>query len=194
VALPLFSTVANYLPEKKDVSDIFMNRSLMMQRRFWFGIIVSVVVAVQLVAFVRSDVNRYMDRLNRADANFSIQFYKTVRRELKPLDAEEIFVYHDVRMYFPSTPRWKTESVFQLLDYDYITSRNFDVLLLMQQRIYDYIKPNAEGIDPEQFAQSQVFYNDANDGTIKGYHLIYRDHFGLVFVREDLFRRSFEDK
>jgi hypothetical protein len=43
------------------------------------------------------------------------------------------------------------------------------------------------GIDPDLFALNQQFYHDAENGTINGYHLIYRDTLGLIFVRDDLY-------
>jgi hypothetical protein len=73
-----------------------------------------------------------------------------------------------------------------LLSYAYIQEHDFDVLLLLQQRIWDYTKPNAVGIDPQAFALSQQFYRDADAGDIAGYDLVYRTPLALVFVKENL--------
>jgi hypothetical protein len=100
-------------------------------------------------------------------------------------------VYYDYRLYAPDTPGWKTETYYELLDYGYINQRRFDVLLLLQQRIYDYLNPAVTGIDAQQFNLNQAFYRDADRGTIAGYTLVYRNDLGLVFVRNDLQRQYF---
>jgi hypothetical protein len=87
-------------------------------------------------------------------------------------------------MYLPDTPGWTAETNYDLLEYGYIQQGHFDVLLLLEQRIRDYLHPDAKGIDAELFARNQAFYRDADHGTIQGYHLIYRDAVGLVFVRD----------
>jgi len=83
-------------------------------------------------------------------------------------------------------PNWQIETSFDLLSYAYIQEHDFDVLLLLQQRIWDYTNPNAVGIDPEAFALSQQFYRDADAGKIEGYDLVYRTPLALVFVKESL--------
>jgi hypothetical protein len=154
-------------------------------------IVFSLAIVFQVAAFIDSDIDRYMGYLNREKDKPALVFHDLAKDALKPLLGDEIFAYNDVRMYFPTPEGWRMEAVFQPLDYDYITSRDFDVLLIMQQRIYDYIDPSTQGIDPEKFAQSRIFYQDANDGNIKGYSLLFRDHFGLVFVKDDVFQQHF---
>jgi hypothetical protein len=56
-------------------------------------------------------------------------------------------------MYFAPMPGWRTESMLEVLNYPYINGSDFDVLLIMQQRVTDYLASSAEGIDPERFAQ-----------------------------------------
>jgi hypothetical protein len=94
-------------------------------------------------------------------------------------------VYYDAQMYVPVTTGWSTVSTYDLLEYGYISEHNFDVLLLMEQRIRDYLNPNAVGIDVETFKRNQLFYRDADVESLNGYHLVYRDTFGLIFVRDD---------
>ena len=63
--------------------------------------------------------------------------------------------------------------------------------LLLEQRIRDYLNPNVTGIDPALFARNQQFYRDADNQTITGYHLVYRDSFGLIFVRDELYQEYY---
>jgi hypothetical protein len=94
-------------------------------------------------------------------------------------------------MYVPGKPGWVTETNFDLLEYAYIQEHKFDVLLLLDQRIRDYLNPKAVGIDPELFARNQQFYRDADNETILGYHLVYRDSFALIYVRDALFQEYY---
>ena len=94
-------------------------------------------------------------------------------------------------MYVPAKPGWVTDTNYDLLEYSYIQENHFDVLLLLEQRIRDYLNPNVIGIDPALFALNQQFYRDANNQTITGYHLVYRDSFGLIFVRDALYQEYY---
>ena len=78
------------------------------------------------------------------------------------------------------------DTSYDLLSYDYILSQDFDVLLLLEQRIRDYLNPNAEGVEPEQFKLSQVFYQDAFDGEINHYSLIFRNETALIFIKNEI--------
>jgi len=104
-----------------------------------------------------------------------------------------LYVYYDYRLYIPETTGWITETTYDLLEYKYIQTKNFDVVVLLEQRIRDYLNPDVTGIDPNVFARNQQFYRDAEKGTISGYHLVYRNDVGLVFVRDDLYQIYFHN-
>jgi hypothetical protein len=78
-----------------------------------------------------------------------------------------------------------------VLEYKYVQENHFDVLLLLKQRIRDYLNPDAVGIDTALFARNQQFYSDADNATIKGYHQVYGDSFGLVYVRDELYQKYY---
>ena len=101
---------------------------------------------------------------------------------LKPLPDKGLYVYYDYRLYVPGNPGWKTETNYDLLEYGYIKDKNFDVLVLLEQRIRDYLNPKAVGVDPALFALNQQFYRDADNGRITGYHLVYNDSFASIFL------------
>ena len=63
----------------------------------------------------------------------------------------------------------------------------------MQQRIRDYLNPEVTGIDPLLLKESREFYGDADNGEVWGYVLVYRNDFGLAFVRENLYEQFFKD-
>jgi hypothetical protein len=184
VALPLFSCLVVLLPERwKDLRIPPFNRILRVA-----GLLV---ILAQFGGFALGAVNDYSSRLHRAEGNARIEFYQQAVQALRPLPQGPLHVYYDYRMYMPETPGWSAETNFDLLDYAYIQQGHFDVLLLLEQRIKDYLSPNAVGINPEQFALNQAFYRDAEKASINGYHLVYRDEVGLVYLSDRLYAQYF---
>jgi hypothetical protein len=184
VALPLFSSLVLVLPEKWRIV-----RKVRPANIAQLAILLA--LFAQFILFVRTDFNIFTSRLHRAEANASIQFYDKVLVELKPLPDSQLHVYYDYRMYVPGKTGWVTETTYDLLEYSYIQENHFDVLVLLEQRIRDYLNPNVVGIDPALFARNQQFYRDADNATINGYHLIYRDAFGLIYVRDELYQKYY---
>ena len=113
---------------------------------------------------------------------------------LKPVQDRSLKVYYDYRMYLPPTDKWTTKTSYDILDYGYISENNFDVLLLMKQRFLDYLNPNAQGIDPTKFANSQQFYRDAQAAAIRGYRQVFENDFGKIFIREEIYQLVYSEK
>ena len=179
--IPLISCLVVLLPEK-------FKRPIRWQDFLRYALLLGLLVQAGL--FVRSDVRDFTTYLHRADNNERIQFYDRAVETLQPLPADNLRVYYDYRLYVPGEPGWVIVNSYDLLDYDYIQQNNFGALLLLQQRINDYLQPGMTGIDPQKFVLNQQFYRDADAGTIKGYRLAYRDVVGLIFVREDLYLQN----
>lgn len=187
VGLPLFSTFIVFFPEH-----FSMEKTENSGRRQWLLWLVIVIVGFQFGQNISRDVKIYSDRLFREQTSPAIGFYDRVEETLKPLPSTRKFhVYHDVRMYIPPRPDWYCESIFEMLDYAYLQEKWFDVILLRQQRIFDYLHPDAIVLDAAQLAASQAFYRDAQAGNIKGYRLLYRDAYGLIFVSDRLYENCF---
>jgi hypothetical protein len=187
-ALPLFSCLVVALPEVENLK----LPALKARGSTWLRLGVTLILVVQFAAYLGIDTRRYTSALRKADSNPSIQFYHQARQSLQPLPEDEpYFVYHDVLIYAPHTPGWVTEAIFETLDYQFITDRDYDVLLLMQQRIADYTNPNVVGIDAQHFARSKLFYTDAERGQLDGYVLLHRDAFGLIYVKNTLYQKYF---
>lgn len=182
-ALPVFSSLVLFLPERWHFDG---NRWLHIGQ-----LVLALLLGVQLAAFASADAGTYDWRLHRADNNARIQFYDQAVQALNPLLGQPLHVYFDYRLYLPDTPGWQAETSYDLLEYSYIQDSRFDVLLLLQQRIIDYTQPNVTGVDPTQFARAQQFYRDAGAGTLTGYHLLFRNDVGLVYVSQELYGRFF---
>jgi Glycosyltransferase family 87 len=185
VALPLFSCLILILPEKvrgySPLSRTNLLRSLLI-----------LVLLAQFVIFLQADAPAFWGRVNREATNPRITFYDRVLNSLNPAADPHLNVYYDYRLYVPGQPGWNLSTSYDLLNYDYIQRNKFDVLILLEQRIKDYLNPSAVGIDSQQFARAQAFYRDAQNGTISGYHLVFRDDIGLVLVSDAIFNQYFQ--
>jgi len=178
-ALPLLSNLILLFPEPGE-------RLQPLGRKFVQGALV-LLVLVQAGFFASQDVALAQAQATRAEHDERLSFFEETQGVLQPLAGQKLKVYYDYRLYVPAdTPNWQIETSFDLLSYAYIQEHDFDVLLMLQQRIWDYTKPDAVGIDPEAFALSQQFYRDADAGEIEGYDLVYRTPLALVFVKESL--------
>lgn len=184
VALPLFSSLIVLFPEK-------IEWTRFRQPKFWARAALVLIVLAQTGWFIAYDVRQYNARLHRAENNPRILFYEQAAEELAPASTTDLSVYYDYRLYVPETKNWNAQSTFELLDYGYIEGNQFDVLLLLEQRIRDYIHPNAVGIDAAEIDQNRMFYQDAMNETVTGYRLIYRDDVGLIYVTDELYAKTF---
>ncbi len=177
--LPLIACLVQLLPEKPVLNmDNLRARVL--------PLAMMSVVLVQVVVFLGQDAAFWSERTARAENNERLQFHDRVVEQLSAWQRQPLKVYYDYRLYFLDTPFWQGQTTFDLLSYEWLRETDFDVLILLQQRIRDYLHPEAEGIDTEQFARNQAFYRDADRGALTGYALLYRDSIGLIFVRQNL--------
>ena len=183
-ALPLFSSLVVLLPERLD-------RASLWRKSLWIQTIIFLVLVFQFGWFLNVDIQGYARRVDRANGNPNLLFCEKAVQVLAPLPNGPLHVYHDYRIYVPQKTGWVNTTSFDLLEYGYIQAEDFEVLLLTDQRIRDYLSPNLSGIDPHLFALNQQFYRDAKEGTISGYHLVFRDDYGLVFVRNDLYQQYY---
>lgn len=155
------------------------------------SLIASALILLQAGLFIPIDYLTIQEKIHKADNHPRILFYEKAMQTLTPLKGEESHVYYDYRLYMPETFGWGPETSFEMLEYGYIEAANFDALLLLKQRIFDYTNPNAVAIDPDELATARIFYNDAASGTIRNYVLLFEDAVGKVFVRKDVCIASF---
>ena len=186
VAIPLFASWGSFIPKNLsfNIKKLTLNNAI--------RIALTLIFIGQFVLFGVQSANMIYKRTMRKENNDEIAFYYLAMDQLEPLDEHSVFAYYDYRLYMPDKENWRKETSFELLDYEFIKARNFDVLFLLQQRINDYINPNVVGIDTESFARSQAFYHDANDDSLDGYYLIFRNKTALLYVRSDVCQSYFE--
>jgi hypothetical protein len=191
-ALPLISCMWIYFPNIQKIKDVLNKkepRKILWQALTVFG---AVIIVFQFFNHIQWNITSIKHRTQRAETSASIKFYQKVEQHLEPLIDQELLAYRDVRLYIPDSSTWDIFYRFQLLDYATFEEADPEVILLMQQRIYDYLNPEVTGINPGQLEISRVFYRDADEGNLEGYTLIFRDDFGLAFVRNDIYQDNFE--
>src|SRR5690606_14450663 len=99
----------------------------------------------------------FSTRVHRAENNPYIQLSDTAAQHLAPVIGVPLRVYSEYRLYVPETPGWQLRTAYVPLDYTQIEEGNFDILLVARQRVRDYLNPEAQGVDPALFAESQRF-------------------------------------
>lgn len=180
VALPVFSCIAILLPEK-------LNWEHLSRRGDLIKTVMLLIMVIQFGSFLVTDSRIIQERIVRAENNPRIQFFDQALEVLAPMKLKESKVYYDYRLYMPPHENWSVQTTFDLINYEYLRKNDFDVLLLLDQRIKDYINPSVEGTDPGEFNQAREFYLDADRGQIDGFKLIFRNPTGLIFIRDQLF-------
>lgn len=182
--LPVFSNLILLIPSEKSEWKSKDPKSII-KYLFLF------VVLIQFGLFIVRDVQLFNERNKRVENNPAISFYHEAVEELAPVQ-QEMQVYFDYRLYVPGEPGWHIDNSFDLLTYDFINSRNFDLLFLSHQRIRDYLQPSVTGIHPDEFKAAQEFYRDADSGNLENYVLLKRDETALLYLRQDLCEKYYE--
>jgi hypothetical protein len=184
VALPVFSCIAMLMPGRMGRDQWFRKENIIKS-------ILLVIMIFQFGRFIVSDIHIIQERIGRAENNPRIEFFGQTIAALAPLESQTLNVYYDYRLYNPGREGWTVSTTFDLLNYAYFEKTKFDVLMLLNQRIKDYINPGVQGIDPGEFSLSQQFYRDADAGQLMGYRLVFRNQTGSLFLREKLFQEYF---
>lgn len=184
-AIPAFSMLYMLFPDKKDLGN---DKRLIKIGKLAF----LAVVVVQLVFFNIQNIKAYQAQLHREETSASIQFYHKAVEVLEPTIADNLDVYYDYRIYLPFGKHFNhVYTRFEMLDYNYIEEHQFNTLLLINQRVDDYLNPKAEGVNPENLEKARVFYSDVRNNQIKGYTLLYKDGFGKVFIHDEDYKKYY---
>lgn len=197
VVLPVYSSIAVIIPDRISLNATI--KSIREQRsklwKFLPGVIALLAIAFQFVGNIAWGVEYYTQELHREEHNDSVSFFRNIENQYlsKLPDEREFKVYRDVRLYVPNSEQWKTFSKFAMLDYEYMQARNPDFIFLIKQRLADYTTDNAIAYpaDPVQMEKSLPFYTDAKAGILDGYTLLYENHYGMAFVRNDIYEEFF---
>ncbi len=161
-----------------------------------WGAVLAAMVIWQFAIYINKDVELYRDVLTREENEGSLVFYDTLERDYLPriTAAESLTVFRDVRMYFPDNSRWNIRTYWNS-KYSTIEKIRPDIMILWSQRILDYTQEGAleNAVDPDSFQDTYTFYMDVKNEQVRGYHLIYRDAEGLMFVSDEIYELYFKE-
>lgn len=182
IALPLFSGLVNIIPSCKKTDKVnAFNIS---------AIVLFIIVLVQFGQNLIWDFSTYQKRLERQETHSAIGFYKELDNQFLACLPEDkiVRIYRDVRIYIPPKPEWDVQMRWGVVDYEVIQSINPELVLLQQQRIFDYTQSDVidTAEDKEQMKKSFQFYLDAYNKDIEGYDYLLEDEFGVAFIRDDV--------
>ena len=185
--LPILLPVYGCLPMLFDIP-LFKNKNKPLVW-LWSGLVLAV-IGYQTVIYINKDVEIYRNVLTREEREESIVFYHVIERDVLsqiPSDVE-LEILRDVRMYFPDSTRVTIKSYWKGR-YSTVEDTQPDMILLWTQRIVDYTQEGAleSAVDPADFQDIYQFYLDAKNEQLRGYHLVYRDAEGQLFVKDELY-------
>jgi hypothetical protein len=151
----------------------------------------SVLILVQVVLFMVTNVNLYLTTLNREKNSASLHFYTGFHDAIlsKLPDDIPLKIYHDWKAYIPADqPHWQEFFSFDLANYDYIQQIKPDVILLEWDNMSFFSRPEmlANPVNADKATRRMIFYTDGSKGTLDGYSLVYQDAFGSAFVKKEL--------
>jgi hypothetical protein len=142
---------------------------------------------LQLVYYTKSNVNSYIDTINREKESPSIAFYnKLDETYLSKLPHNKLLViYRDASIYVPPLPNYLIASVITYADYVIIGNGDYDLILLERFRIEQYTRPSAisNSFNQAKARRRYEFYSDAKNDSISGFHKVFETEFGVAFAR-----------
>ena len=150
------------------------------------------VIGAQLYYNLQSDLNNYVDTLNRENTSPSLQFYDDFNQKyLSRLPTNTRFViYRDVAVYVPNALNDKVYYQWGVSGYGYINKIHADMLLLSKQHLRDYTQAGQTAVNPN-FSDAYHFYKDALGKQVQGYTLIYQNNFGIAYISTPLYNQYF---
>ena len=186
ILLPLFSTLVNLFPQEK--------LRFRGKNRDWAGMAIALLIILQAVLFIRTDVSIYTTQLQREQNAPSILFYDKLEEQVfAPIVLDrQLVVYRDWHVYCPETPPRRVEMNWDLATYSYIEELNPDVILLDRENVLLFSQEDVvvQAVDQGDMAQMHAFYGDAGRDELEGYKLVLQDNFGYALVR-DAFAQEF---
>lgn len=181
VFLPALTALTFVLPEQPAG---WLRRPLNAKTLVRLGVLLALVVQAGL--FVRQDLRQYQDVLGREATSPSLQFYRSTQPRLAAYAAQApLRIYRDWKVYYPAQPGMDVFMDWDLGSHAMLAAEQPDVLLLERENVQAYGDATylANAPDPARLEPMHRFYREALLDQLPGYHLLYEDSFGLVFVR-----------
>lgn len=177
VALPLISSLGMVFPPKIEWS----GKSALLKG---MQMAAMALIMLQALFFMKADVQLFKSRFNQAEEYPAIHFYEHIQNSLSQKKDQVLTIYADPHIYIPAQEDRVIETSYEMLNFDYIEQGNFDAVILMEQSLRDYLNDNSAAINSEKYGRAQLFYRSASQGNLPGYELVFRDDFGLIFLKK----------
>ena len=159
-------------------------------------IAMSGVILFQSVLFLKSDIEIYTMQFQRESDSQSIVFYNRVQEKVLPeIKADHLRVYRDWHIYFPASEGVEVAMEWDFATYAMIEALNPDLILLEKENVnaFSNAKIVSQAVDPGNIKPVYLFYRDAAEDQLPGYHEVLEDSFGIVFARDALIQSSFTE-
>jgi len=154
--------------------------------------VAALVIAVQVVLFVRMDAGMYTQTLRREQDSPTFAFYYQLNKDYLsrlPADMPLVF-YRDWLIYVPPGPHWRVDINWNLASYGSLTDPPPDFILIEQANVNLFTDPATlqKAADPATMRDHIKFYTDVRDDRVPGYHLLFQDGFGYAMVKEAIYQ------
>ncbi|MCD4754006.1 MAG: hypothetical protein K8R40_13130, partial [Anaerolineaceae bacterium] len=193
LGLPLYLCLDNFFNQKEDRIRI-TDRKFEYRKLAQWG--VGLLILIQFVIFLRTDISVYRGGLNREENSQALQFYDRLESEVFSQlsdDAEDtLLVYRDWKIYCPPETGRQVVMNWGFATEEYIQELDPDILLLETSNINLFSASVSELVGVDSPYQLQQFYSAADEGLIEGYHLLIKDDFTYVFVSELIYQTVFQ--
>ena len=161
--------------------------------RKWLPYAAALVIAFQVVLYVRMDAGLYMQTLRREQDSPTFAFYDHLNQAYLsrlPADMPLVF-YRDWLIYVPPGPHWRVDINWNLASYGSLTDPPPDFILIEQANVDLFTDPTTlkEAADPATMLDHVKFYTDVRDNRVPGYHLLFQDGYGIALVKETIYQQ-----
>jgi len=192
--LPLYSTLLDWVPD--DLKSSFSHEGT---KRKWIMPLLSLAILLMMaittgINAVQS-VNAIQGTSQREATSPSLAMFHTFETDYLPKLPQNtpLLIYRDWRAYVADNPHWRVIYNWDLATYDYINENQPDFLFIEYENVHYFSDASklTIALDKDTMQQMYDFYSAALAEKVVGYHLLYKDSFGYIFVSDRLFKDYF---
>ncbi len=192
--LPLYSTLLDWLPD--DIQGLFKPGK---ESAKWLMLVASVAIVLAMLITIGINTIHTADAIQgtsqREETSPSLAMFDTFEAEYLPsLPANTpLIIYRDWRAYVADDPHWRVIYNWNLATYDYINENKPDFLFIEFDNVHYFsdVSKLDYALDREAMQAMFDFYSDVLHEKVSGYHLLYNDSFGYIFVSNPLFEKYY---
>lgn len=192
--LPLYTTLLDWLPD--DLKTLFKPGKHVAK---WLKLLPSLVIMLAMLITIGINTLHTMDAIQgtsqREENSPSLAMFDTFETEYLPsLPANTpLIIYRDWRSYVADDPHWRVIYNWTLASYDYINENQPDFLFIEFDNVHYFSDASKleYALDRDAMQAMFDFYSDVLHEKVNGYHLLYKDSFGYIFVSNPLFEKYY---